>query len=76
MAADKVYALTTPAGDSAIANRGVVEAGTLDPVVISFGTDVADLDVIKRDSNDGIGQVAAVVEVKTIRTLPTDAKVA
>ncbi len=75
VAAHEVDALPAPAGDRAVANGELVEAGALDAVVVAAGADVTDLNVVERDAGDGIREITAVVEVQSIAGLAADAQV-
>jgi hypothetical protein len=75
VAAHEVDALPAPAGDRAVADGELVEAGALDAVVIAARADVTDLDVVERDAGDGIREITAVVEVQPIAGLAADAQV-
>jgi len=74
MTADEVDPLAAPAGDGAITDRELVEAGTLDAIMIALGANVADLDLLDRDAGGGIRQIAAVVEIEAVTGLAADAQ--
>jgi len=74
--ANEVDALTAPAGDGAVSDGEFVEAAALDGVMIAFGADVADVEMIKRDAFYRIRSLTSVVEVDAVRALVADFQVA
>ena len=74
--ADEVDALAAPAGDGAVADGELLEAGAFDGVVIADRADVADFEVVEGDAGDGGIELAAVVEVEAVGGLAGDVEVA
>lgn len=74
--ADEVDALAAPAGDGAVADGELLQAGAFDSVVIAGGADVADFEVVEGDAGDGGIELAAVVEVEAVGGLAGDVEVA
>ena len=75
MAADKIDPLASPAGDGAIMNGELVEARTLDAVVIPPGPNVADVDSFECDASGGIRLITSIIEIESVASLSADAQV-
>lgn len=76
VAANEVDPLPSPAGDGAVADGEFVEPAALDGVMIAFGADVADVELIKRDVFHRIRSLSAVVEVDAVGALATNFQMA
>lgn len=76
VATDEIDPLPAPAGDGAFADGEFIKATALDGIMIAFGSDVADVEMIERDAFHGTRSLPAIIEVDAVCALAADFEMA